>query len=102
MLVFVDPTFAFSVASTKAPLGIAFWSVTIAVVTPLSRAALQSGMPSPVTGSAMPPETLLTVQSGLGFPATTVRQTGSLNVAVMRVFEIVKLENDGFVVSAKT
>src|SRR5437867_10601806 len=63
MLVFVEPTFAFRVVSTNAPLGIAVVSVRIAVVTPLSRAALQTGMLSPVTVSSVVADTFWTFQS---------------------------------------
>src|SRR5258705_4209254 len=90
---------AWSVVSTNAPFGIAVLSVRVAVVTALSRAALQAGMLSPVTVSGVAADTFWTAQSEAANAAA--RQTGSENCAVIRNLEMVKLLNDGFDVSAK-
>src|SRR5687768_17166838 len=90
-----------SVASTNEPLGIAVVNCSTAVVTPLSRAALQSGMLSEVTGFAAWAETLRTAQSAPAvFVARVSLQTGSLNVTVASEPETVKLTNVGLLVSA--
>ena len=86
-------------ASTNAPGGIAFWRKSNAVVTPLSFAAVQSGVLSAVTGSLVAPLTLLTVQS-VANAAVFVLQTGSLYVTVT-TFEATDIATyDGAVVSA--
>ena len=72
----------------------------IDVVTALSNAALQVGVLSAVTAFKTWAETLRTDQSFPGPPTRTAGlQTGSLQVTVTRLPEIVKLLNFGVVVS---
>src|SRR5688572_5657306 len=92
---------ALSVASTNDPLGSGLVSCRTAVVTPLSRAALQSGMLSDVTGFVAWAETLRTDQSAPAVLVASVSlQTGSLNVTVASEPETVKLTKVGRLVSA--
>src|SRR5687767_1400432 len=79
---------ALRVASTNAPFGSGFVRVTVAVATPLSASASQSGMLSPVAGFVVAADTLLTVQSVAANAFT--RHTGSLNETVRRLADAVK------------
>src|SRR5687767_66469 len=92
------PAAALSVVSTNAPLGIGDVSWSVAVVTALLRVASQSGMLSSVTTFSVAAETFWTDQSVPSVPVT-VRQTGSLKVAVTMLPETVKLSKVGRVTS---